>query len=128
MILLFDSSAMMVRTTIVDDDTIYEYEWQADRTLARDMLAYLRDRLAECGGAFETIKGIGVFSGPGSYTGLRIGLSVLNTLAEANDIPIVGATGEDWQRECLTRLQAGESDGIVMPFYGGDAHVTAPRK
>ena len=128
MILLFDSSAMTVTATLVDDTTAHEYAWEAGRTLARDMLAYLRDRLAEQGGSFESVDGIGVKSGPGSYTGLRIGLSVLNTLADARSIPIVGAKGDDWRDECLRRLRAGESDGMVVPFYGGEAHVTAPRK
>lgn len=128
MIVLFDSSDMEVQLAIIRGDSMHEYRWTAGRTLARDMLSYLRDRLAEHGATFESITGIGVSSGPGSYTGLRIGLSVLNTLADARSIPIVGATGLDWRAVCLQRLQAGQNDGIVMPFYGGDAHVTAPRK
>lgn len=119
---------MLVQLTIVDGDAEYEYSWDAGRTLARDMLAYVRDKLSEHGGTLHTVAGIGVNSGPGSYTGLRIGLSVLNTLAEANHIPIVGATGDNWRGECLERLRSGQNDGIVMPFYGGDAHITAPRK
>ena len=126
--LLFDSSAMTGETVLIDERQAYEYEWEAGRTLARDMLAYLRDRLAERGASFDNIEGIGVKSGPGSYTGLRIGLSVLNTLAQAQAVPIVGAKGDDWQAECLARLRSGENDMIVMPFYGGEAHVTVPRK
>lgn len=128
MIILFDSSAMVVRLVIINNTGSHDYEWEAGRTLARDMLAFLRGKLAEHGGTFESITGIGVKSGPGSYTGLRIGLSVLNTLAGAKSIPIVGAAGDDWQGECLAKLQSGQNDGIVMPFYGGEAHVTAPRK
>ena len=128
MIILFDSSAMLVQLTVVDGEAQHDYSWEAGRTLARDMLAYLRDKLGEHGGSLHTVTGIGANSGPGSYTGLRIGLSVLNTLAEANHIPIVGATGENWRGECLGRLRAGQNDGIVMPLYGGDAHITAPRK
>lgn len=128
MIILFDSSAMTVRAVIIDGENVTEYEWEAGRTLARDMLAYLRDKLQQNGGAFESLTGIGVKSGPGSYTGLRIGLSVLNTLAESLAIPIIGASGDGWYEECVNRLRAGHNDGIVMPFYGGEAHVTAPRK
>lgn len=127
-VILFDSSHMLVRTTVVHGDKTYDYEWQADRTLARELLAYLRDKLQEHGDSFESVTGIGVMAGPGSYTGLRIGLSVLNTLADAQSIPIVGATGENWRAECLAQLSAGHNDTIVMPFYGADAHVTMPRK
>ncbi len=128
MILLFDSSDMRVHTTLIDGEVTQAYEWEAGRTLARDMLAYLRDRLAEHGQGFDALSGIGVYQGPGSYTGLRIGLSVLNTLAESVGVPIVGATGDTWQQQCLRRLLNHENDSIVMPFYGGEAHVTAPRK
>lgn len=106
----------------------YHYEWQADRTLARDMLAYLRDKLAEHGVTLKDITGIGVFRGPGSYTGLRIGMTVLNTIAESLAIPIVGETGDDWALHCLERINQGEDDKVVLPEYGGDAYITKPRK
>lgn len=128
MILLWDSSAPTARYAIVRDGQSAEFSWEANRTLARDMLAHLRDRLAATGDDLHSLAGIGVFRGPGSFTGLRIGLTVLNTLAEARDIPIVGAEGDSWQADALRRLEAGENDRIVLPFYGADAHITHPRK
>jgi tRNA threonylcarbamoyladenosine biosynthesis protein TsaB len=114
--------------SLIDGEHQYDYTWEANRTLARDMLAYLRDSLAEHGATFDDISGIGVFRGPGSFTGLRIGLTVLNTIATDQNVPIVGSTDDDWRAVCETRLQHGENDQIVLPEYGGDAHVTAPRK
>lgn len=129
MILLWDSSAMTVQITLVDEDgKRSNSEWEAGRTLARDMLAHLRDLLAEQSLTFTDITGIGVNRGPGSYTGLRIGMTVLNTLASSERIAIVGTTGNAWQDECLRRLAAGEDDQMVLPEYGGDAHITQPRK
>ena len=128
MIVLWNSADMLVRLTLVIDEMNIAHEWQADRTLARDMLAYLRDRLAEHDATLDDITGIGVFRGPGSFTGLRIGVTVLNTLAEANSVPIVGETGEAWEQVCLERLSRGDNDHVVLPEYGGDAHITKPRK
>lgn len=128
MIVLWNSADMTVHLTLVDGDARYSYEWRAGRELARDMLAYVRDRLAEHNRAFTDVRGIGVFRGPGSYTGLRIGLTVLNTLASARGIPIVGSTSENWQDECLAMLAKGDDHKIVLPEYGGEAHVTRPRK
>lgn len=128
MIVLVDSSEMMVRLALIDDNTRYDYEWEAGRQFAHDFLGYLRDRLAEHDWTLTDITGIGVFRGPGSYTGLRIGMSVLNTLADSLAVPIVGAMGGNWMGECERRLHGGENDQIVMPEYGGDAHVTQPRK
>lgn len=128
MIVLWNSAEMTVQLTLIDGDKRTDYEWAAERNLARDMLAYLRDRLAENGASFADISGIGVFRGPGSFTGLRIGLAVLNTIAHEQRIPIVGVTGDTWREECLDRLQNGRNDEIVLPEYGAEARVTKPRK
>jgi tRNA threonylcarbamoyladenosine biosynthesis protein TsaB len=128
MIVLWNSAEMTACCTLIDNGKRYDYEWQAGRSLARDMLTYLRDTLALHGKTFNDIAQIGVFRGPGSFTGLRIGLSVLNTIAAARQIPIVGASGVSWQSECLTRLARQDDDRLVVPEYGADAHVTKPRK
>lgn len=128
MIILWNSAEMTVRLSIVAGDERQEFVWEAGRTLARDMLAYMRDRLAGQRATFSDIEAIGVFRGPGSYTGLRIGLTVMNTLASSLGVPIVGAVGDAWEQECLARISAAESDGLVLPDYGGEAHVTKPRK
>ena len=47
MILLWNSSEMTVSLTLIDGDEQWAYAWKAERNLARDMLGYLRDRLAE---------------------------------------------------------------------------------
>lgn len=128
MIVLLDTSTGLCRLALVEESQRYEYEWQADRTLARELLAYLRDRLREHDQSFEDIEGVAIMQGPGSFTGLRIGITVANTLAEGLGVPIVGATGENWQETALQRLRSGEDDQIVLPEYGGSPHITKPRK
>lgn len=128
MILLLDTSTPLCKLALVDGDWRYDDEWQADRQLAKSLLKYLQQQLEKNNKTFEDISGIGVFKGPGSFTGLRIGLTVLNTLADAEGIPIIGVTGDDWQNLALAKLNAGENEKIVLPLYGGEAHITKPRK
>ena len=105
-------------------DRVGDDVWQADRTLARDLLA----RIEKLSGKWGSLSGIVVFEGPGSFTGLRIGITVANALADGLHIPIVGARGENWLEEGLTRVLAGENTHIVLPHYGADPHITLPRK
>lgn len=124
MIILLDTSTATCFLTMVDNEARQDFEWQAGRTLARGLLKFLEEKT----GDLRDISGIGVMKGPGSFTGLRIGLTVANTLADSLNIPIVGAMGEDWRETALSKLRAGESEKIVMPEYGAAAHITAPRK
>ena len=126
--LLLDTSTPVCYLTLVDGDQTFDYEWQADRTLARYLLKFLQEKLTERGADFHDITAIGVMKGPGSFTGLRIGLSVANTLSDSLQIPIVGTNGDNWQEAALERLARGETDHIVLPEYGGEAHITRPRK
>lgn len=128
MIILLDTSTPVCRLRLVDENQSHDYEWDAGRELAKGLLAYLHDCLEAQDQTLEDISGIGVFKGPGSFTGLRIGLTVLNTLAEARGIPIVGVTGDNWQANALSRLTHGENDYIVMPLYGSEVNITTPRK
>jgi len=128
MILLLDTSTPTCRLSLVDGDWRQEKDWEAGRTLAKGLLGFFEQELTGIGKSWQDLSGLGVFQGPGSFTGLRIGMTVLNTMADSLAIPIVATTGEDWQKEAVSKLRAGENDRLVLPFYGGEANVTMPRK
>ena len=128
MILLIDTSTNICKISLIRDDLRIDDEWQADRTLAKFLLKHLHDLLLSNNFDWADISAIGVYTGPGSFTGLRIGLTVMNTLADGLAIPIVGATGEDWQKTVVIRLENHENDKIVLPNYGSDAKITTPKK
>lgn len=128
MILMLDTSTPICRVVLIDDDKRSAYEWQADRDLARGLLSYLTTVLGQNNAEWRDVTALAVFKGPGSFTGLRIGLTVMNTVASTLRIPIVGATGETWIDVALDRLRRGIDDHIAMPEYGADARITQPRK
>jgi len=128
MILLLDTSTPICKLSFIEGDWRHDDQWEAARELAKGLLGYLQTQLENNGKTWTDISGIVAFQGPGSFTGLRIGLTVLNTIANAQHIPIIGSVGENWQQEGLIRLEEGEDDKIVLPEYGGEAHITQPRK
>lgn len=128
MFLLLDTSTPLCKLILVEGERRYEYPWQADRELAKGLLEHIVSTLGKHNTTIQELKGLGVFRGPGSFTGLRIGISTLNTIAAFENIPIVGYEGDMWQESCLEFLQNGENQKIVLPEYGRTARITKPRK
>lgn len=124
MIIALDTSTPRCVLSIWDGSSWNEHSWDAGRELAAGILTFLEDKA----GSLEEITGIIAYKGPGSFTGLRIGLTVLNTIADARQISIVGVSGQDWLTLGLERLQSGDNDRIVMPLYGAEPNITTPRK
>ena len=98
---------------------------QADRTLARDLLAKIETLLNQ---DFDQLSGVIVFKGPGSFTGLRIGITTANAISYAKHIPIVATDGEKWLSDGLERLKNGQTAQIALPEYGAPANITMPKK
>ncbi len=90
------------------------YRWESGKDLAEGLLGFLRDKLAENGAGFRDITEITLMTGPGSFTGLRIGAAVANTLAHELGVPLYD--------------QHGARHEIILPNYGREANISRPRK
>lgn len=108
--LYLDTSTL--ETILRLDDTEYRYNF--DRDLAEKLLGFLRDKLAENNKTWQDISEITFMSGPGSFTGLRIGAAVVNTLAHELNIPLFDHNGKQHK--------------IILPDYGRGANITKPVK
>jgi len=100
-------------TTILklDDKT---YQWDSGRELAEKLLGFVHDKLLENGADWKDISKIEFMSGPGSFTGLRIGAAVVNTLASELNVPLYN--------------HHGNKQKIILPDYGKGANITTPKK
>lgn len=128
MLLALHTATPNCKMVLIDGEAIHHREWLAERRLSKELLGQLEMFLSENNVTFNDLNGLIVFRGPGSYTGLRIGMSVMNALAYGLNIPIVGETGETWLDLGVERLSKGDNDNIVIPEYGGLPHITTPKK
>lgn len=126
--MLLDTSSKDCRIYFYDKNNYIENTWLADRDLAQGLFDYIKSNLKSNNYYLDDISGMGIFIGPGSFTGLRIGMTVANTIADINKIPIVGVSGEDWKELAIKRLNDGENDRLVVPNYGSEANITRPKK
>ncbi|MDO4611985.1 MAG: tRNA (adenosine(37)-N6)-threonylcarbamoyltransferase complex dimerization subunit type 1 TsaB [Candidatus Saccharibacteria bacterium] len=90
------------------------YEWESGRDLAENLLKFIKDKLAENGKTWTDLTEITFMSGPGSFTGLRIGATVVNTLASELKIPL--------------KNHKNETVKIILPEYGRGANISTPKK
>lgn len=97
--------------------------WLAGRKLSQELLPAIKKLV----GDWSKITGIVVFEGPGSFTGLRIGITVANTLGYGLNVPIVGTEGADWMASGANRLASSENDHEITPVYGAQPNISKPR-
>lgn len=130
MILALKTDSMIAEITLIDESgkVISQDIWEAGRSLAKDLLAHI-EALIATHSSWNDCRGVIVFQGPGSFTSLRIGITTANTIVYAQDIPIVGEHDPtNWIADGVARLERGENDRMVLPHYGADPHITAPKK
>jgi tRNA threonylcarbamoyladenosine biosynthesis protein TsaB len=114
---------------LYQDAVRLSYEvWLAHRQLAETLHQKIELLLASQQLGWHDVQGIVCFQGPGSFTGLRIGMTVADTLAYSYGLPIVAQQDPTWLELGIQRLSTGENDGQALPFYGADAFTTPPKK
>ena|ERR1700741_4446790 len=111
-----------------DKNQLVHEIWQAHRQLAETLHSKIATMLQNQSKAWNHIEGVVIYHGPGSFTGLRIGLSVANALANSFHIPIVGLTGDDWVTNGIQQILDGQGKTIALLDYGAPVHITAPKK
>ena len=84
--LAFDTATDVATSALVDDGEVLGERTSHAVTLLEDVDALLR----QSGTHTADVEGLAVGIGPGSFTGVRIGLSTARGLALALDIPVAG--------------------------------------
>lgn len=112
------------------DNKLAELKWTAHRKLAETVNQKINELLSLQGLSLQDLENggrIAVYSGPGSFTGLRIGVSVANALGYGLNIPIVAGTGEKWLEQCLNNKTVKDFVPIQIE-YGNEPHITEQKK
>ena len=131
MILALDTSTPITELFLADSGgkILKQIKAETGNQLSEQLLQIIEDALKDADLKVSNLTGLIFVSGPGSFTGLRIGASTVNALAYSLNIPVVGIPmGPDWLIKGLARLNDMEDDKIVKLEYGAEAHITKQRK
>lgn len=89
-------------------------EVAGDNVHGKKLVPLIQALLHHTGVSKADLKAVGVSKGPGSYTGLRIGVSTAKGLAYALDIPLIGVDTLDGMARSY--LNAGVGDDMIIPM------------
>ena len=90
-ILAIDTSTQVSSVAVVSDGKLAaELTMQAKLTHSETLLPHIEEVLGMANQKKEELEGIAVSLGPGSFTGLRIGLATAKAMAYALKLPIIG--------------------------------------
>jgi tRNA threonylcarbamoyladenosine biosynthesis protein TsaB len=101
-----------------------EHTWESPRRHTVELLPRLVAALKQLDVGTDHLSGVAVTQGPGSYTGLRVGIAVAKGLAMARGLPLIGvptldvvaaAQGRDRRPLCAV-LQAGRKRICVATY------------
>ena len=110
-ILALDTTENTAAAAILDGENILASETLGlTKTHSETMLPILSELLTKCGRTFEDIDLYACAAGPGSFTGVRIGVAVIKGLAFGRNKPCMGVSAV----EALAENLRG-ADGIVCP-------------
>jgi tRNA threonylcarbamoyladenosine biosynthesis protein TsaB len=133
--LLLDTTREPAQVVIATARSVIAETQVAGRHELSERLLARVDELTESSEiSLSDISAIGIVTGPGPFTALRIGASVANALAYAQGIPIVELTGDEakslqtFAELTAERLEAGQTVPAVLPNYGREPSITLPGK
>ena len=103
-VLGFESSAKAASAAICADGVLVAQTMQVSGlTHSKTLLPIAEDLLTNCGMTFADVDTLAVAHGPGSFTGVRIGVSIVKGLCWGLEKPAVGVSTLEamaWNGEC----------------------------
>ena len=116
-ILIIDTSGPVCGTAVMDEERVYsEFTAQNRNTHSANLMPMVENALHAAGAALSDLDAIAAVTGPGSFTGVRIGVATAKGLAHGAGLPCIPVDA----LEALS-VSAGRFDGIICPIQDARA-------
>ena len=111
LLLAFETSAKAASVALFDGEKLLAEQYQnTGLTHSQTLMVMAEDLLKQCGIKPQDVQAVAVANGPGSFTGVRIGVAAAKGFAWASEIPLYGVSTLE-----AMALGLGVSEGYVCP-------------
>ena len=111
LILAFETSAKAASVALTENGKLLGESYQnTGLTHSQTLMVMAEDTLKQCGKTAQEVEAVAVAAGPGSFTGVRIGVAAAKGFAWGKEIPCYGVSTLEAMAESL-----GVYDGYVCP-------------
>jgi len=120
MLLAIDTATQLTSLALFDGlNILVEETWVSTGNHSAELAPAVQQLLSRSATPVDTLTALAVCIGPGTYTGLRIGVSLAKGMAAAHELPLVGLT----TMEILTLGQPQDSGGLVTVVQAGRGRI-----
>ena len=132
LILALDTSATFVSVALLNEKQVFAIaEEEMERGQAEALMPMIDGVMAQAHKKMSDIDAIAVTVGPGSFTGVRIGLAAARAFGLALNVPVYGVTCfEAWSyhlgQNCKVVLDSKRDDYFVQTFDANDNAMDEP--
>lgn len=124
MILAIDTSAAQCAAALVLGERVHSRSEPMERGHAERLMPMIAELMAEADASWDDLAAVAVCTGPGSFTGIRVGVAAARGIALGRGIPTVGvsrleaiaATGDPGQAVAV--VLAGRGGEVIMQLFG----------
>ena len=114
-VLAFDTTASACSIAVVDNNVALANKIEfLERGHAEILLPLIESVLIEVELEYEDLDLIAVTIGPGSFTGIRVGLATARSLALATDRPLVGLSNFDALANNIPKTKSAHKNVVVI--------------
>lgn len=119
MILIIDTTDKVCEVAIANGHSIESIKWPWDKDTGTEVLKNIKMLLKKDQKGLTGFRAILVNQGPGSFTGVRAGITVANTLAWSLNIPVLGYREGELDEALVKVRQIRQSKflKIALPYY-----------
>ncbi|MFA6963910.1 MAG: tRNA (adenosine(37)-N6)-threonylcarbamoyltransferase complex dimerization subunit type 1 TsaB [Patescibacteria group bacterium] len=119
MILEINTADWEARLCLYDRESLVgSLNWRVVHNHTEELLSNIERILKDAGKKKSDLSAIVVNPGPGPYTGVRVGVSVANSLAFSLDIPVVAQ---------MSDIQTRNFEKPVLPVYAFAPKISQPK-